>query len=68
MRTLNLLKVKLKEWNKYVFGDIRIKKYNILKEIDLIDRLEIEGNLSESVCKETEVKIRTRRNSGWGRI
>ena len=49
MRKLKALKDNLKEWNKTVFRDIRIRKENVLKEIDCLDRMEVEGNLSEDL-------------------
>lgn len=46
MRKLKFLKGKRKEWNVEVFGDIRVKKNEALKEIDELDRLECYGVIS----------------------
>ena len=46
MRKLKSLKDKLKVWNREVFGDIQIKKDEILKEIKTLDRLDMEGLIS----------------------
>ena len=46
MRKLKSLKDKLKVWNLEVFGDIRIKEDEILKEIETLDRLDMGGLIS----------------------
>ena len=43
MEKLKCLKVKLKERNQEVFGGIRVKKEEILKEIEALDRLDMDG-------------------------
>lgn len=47
MRKLKTLKENLKEWNKSIFGDIYVKKEELLKEIHSLDRLELDNFLTE---------------------
>lgn len=47
MKKLKYVKENLKKWNWEVFGDNRMKKKNILQELDLPDRRESEGSLKE---------------------
>ena len=56
MRKLKSLKDKLRVWNWKVFGDIRIKRDEILKEIETLDRLDMEG-LTSSGDREKKVSL-----------
>ena len=47
MKKLKYIKEKIRTWNKEVFGDIRVKKREILHELEVLDRLESEGGLVE---------------------
>ena len=49
MKKLKFVKSKLKGWNKGVFGDLRERKSIITLDIERIDRLEQEGNLSQDL-------------------
>ena len=49
MKKLKFVKSKLKEWNKGVFGDLRKGKSTITLDIERIERLEQEGNLSQDL-------------------
>lgn len=40
------LKFSLKEWNVSVFGDVRLKKLEILERLKTLDKLEMEGDWS----------------------
>ena len=49
MKKLKFVKSKLKGWNRGVFGDLSERKSNIPLDIERIDRLEQEGNLSQDL-------------------
>ena len=49
MKKLKFVKSKLKGWNKGVFGDLRKRKSTITLDIERIERLEQEGNLSQDL-------------------
>ena len=49
MKKLKFVKSKLKVWNKGVFGDLRERKSTFTLDIERIDRLEQEGNLSQDL-------------------
>lgn len=50
---LKFVNEKLKKWNWEVFGDNRIKKKDILKELEVLDKSECKGRLEEdqNVCR-----------------
>ena len=57
MKKLRFVKDKLKVWNKEVFGDLRVRKGIILKEIEEIDKEELEGSSSLSLLsKKVQLK------------
>ena len=49
IRKLQLIKAKLKVWNRDVFGDLKEEKNNILSNISRIDSAEQEGNLTHDL-------------------
>ena len=51
MRKLRILKDNLKQRNKSIFEDVRIRKENIFKKIGCLDRLELKENLLEDLCE-----------------
>lgn len=53
MSKLKSLKSNLKKWNKEVFGDIRTKKKKkeLMKEIECIDKVELEGVATEDLIR-----------------
>ena len=55
-RKLKVIKERLKEWNKEVFGDIRVRKFNLMGSINAIDE------------KEEVVVLAVRRLTGGGGI
>lgn len=71
MKSSRNLKCKLKEWNKEVFGNVRVGTKVILKEVEEIDRIE-EGNVfyedligkRAQLCNEFEEVI-LREETSW---
>jgi len=39
-RKLKVVKVELKKWNKDVFGDVKVRKYNLLNSVNALDKKE----------------------------
>ena len=57
MKRLKCLKEKLKGWHQYMFDDVRVKNDETLKEIEAIDRLDMEG-LITSEDQEKKVSLK----------
>lgn len=54
MGKLRDLKGVLKSWNREVFGDVKIKKQEILKKIEEIDQKEVDGLLDQALKAERD--------------
>lgn len=54
MGKLRDLKGVLKSWNREVFGDVKIKKQEILKKIEEIDEKEVDGLLDQALKAERD--------------
>ena len=39
-RKLKGVKVELKKWNKEVFGDFKVRKYNLINSVNALDKKE----------------------------
>lgn len=48
-KKLRKLKIALKEWNKEVFGDVRVRKGDLMVKIDHVDRKEETRGLDDRV-------------------
>lgn len=46
MHKIKSLQGNLKDWNVDVFGDLRTKKRNLMKRLEILDKLETTNNLS----------------------
>lgn len=51
MMTLKFVKEKLEVWNKEVFGDGRIRKNEVLGEIEVLDSIKSEGRGNEELIR-----------------
>ncbi|RVW83935.1 hypothetical protein CK203_042060 [Vitis vinifera] len=63
MRRLQSVKAKLKEWNKFSFGELNEKKKSILNDLDNFDAIEQEGGLISELIERERVRVRV----SWGR-
>ena len=52
MTKLKLIKEKVKKWNGEVFGDLRLQKQSLLKNIKEVDALESSGNWNNQLREE----------------
>ncbi|RVX05281.1 Transposon TX1 uncharacterized 149 kDa protein [Vitis vinifera] len=52
MRRLQYVKAKLKEWNKFSFGELKEKKKSILNDLAIFDAIEQEGGLNPDLISQ----------------
>lgn len=49
MQKLKYVKENFRKWNLDVFGDVQVRKKDLILEIDNIDTKELEGQVSEEL-------------------
>jgi len=62
-RKLKAVKEELKKWNREVFGDVKLRKYNLLDSINVLDAKEESVGLSIE-----DIEQRRRDREGLGRV
>ena len=58
MRRLQSVKAKLKEWNKFSFGELNEKKKSILNDLANFDAIEQEGGLTSELLGQRALRKR----------
>jgi len=66
-RKVKLVKEEIKKWNEEVFGDVKIRKYNILDSINILDvKEESSGLCNEELVQGKLAKEELGKNYSFG--